>query len=48
MGTALKGGKDGELDVGGRGGGQLKQNALEGGGSRGCFIFTSWLVGAFN
>ena len=31
MGTALKGGKDGELDVGGRGGGSVKAKRVGGG-----------------
>ena len=31
----------------GGGGGSVKQNVLEGGGSE-YFVFTSWLVGAFD
>ena len=35
--------------VGGGGGGcSVKQNAQERGGSAGCSVFTSWLVGAFD
>ena len=39
MGTALEGEEGGG---GGGGGGALKR-----GGSKGCFLFISWLIGAF-
>ena len=46
MGTTFEGGEGGELDA--EGGGSVEQNAKERGGYEGCFVFTSWLVGAFD
>ena len=33
---------------GGWGGELAEQNALERGGAEGCFVFTNWLLGAFD
>ena len=49
MGTALEGGEGGELDAeGGGGGGEGGVGVANKGGLKGCFVFTSWLIGAFD
>ena len=45
-GTGVGGGEGGELDAEGGGEGSVEQNAKERGGLEGCFVFTSWLIGA--
>ena len=45
MRTALEGREGGELNA--KGGRSGKQNAWERGESERCFLFTSWLKGAF-